>query len=176
MSDTVNPYQSPETAVEPVKVQAAQGALTETMLLSLKGASPWLRFIGVLGFIGSGLTVLSGLSFSAFIPLVGQVWDELPQAYQPFSDFLGAVLGGSMAVVCIGAGLLMFFPSLFAFRFGSKILDYLRSGADLDLEQAFKNNKSLWKFLGILCIVQLALIPLIIIGSIIAVVVLAIAT
>lgn len=173
MSDTVNPYQTPGETVQPVNLPSAQGALTETMLIHLKSASPWLKFIGVLGFIGSGLTALWGLSFSAFIPLVAQVWDEIPQAYQPFGAFIGAALGGSMALVCVGAGLLMFFPSLFAFRFGSKIQNYLRTGTDQDLELAFKNNKSFWKFIGILCIVQLALFPLIIIGSIIAAVALA---
>ena len=174
MSDAVNPYQSPEAVADPVSVPAAQGAITETMLIYLKGASPWLRFIGVLGFIGSGLTVLWGISFSAFVPIVGRVWDEIPQVYQPFTAFMGAaLLGGSMAVVCIGAGLLMFFPSLFVFRFGSKIQNYLRTGTDQDLEQAFRNNKSFWKFVGIICIIELAFIPLMIIGGIIVAVVVA---
>jgi hypothetical protein len=35
----------------------------------------------------------------------------------------------------------------------------LRSGGEQDLEQAFKYNKSLWKFSGILMIVYLAIVP-----------------
>ena len=36
----------------------------------------------------------------------------------------------------------------------------MRNGMDQDLEQAFRNNKSLWKFYGIICIICLAFIPL----------------
>ena len=174
MSDAVNPYQSPETQAVPVKPLISQGALTETMLIYLKGASPWLRFIGVMGFVGAGLTVLSGLSSFLFVPLMKQTWDEIP-GIGSFSGVLGVVLSGTMAVFCIGGGVLMFFPSLFIYRFGERIRSYLRTGTDQELEQAFKNNKSFWKFAGIICIIYLSFIPLAIIGAIIAAVVLALA-
>ena len=166
MSDAVNPYQSPETTAVPVKPLVAQGALTETMLIYLKGASPWLKFIGVLGFISAGLTALSGLSFLLFIPLMRQVWNEIP-GFEAFSGTVGTVFGGTMTVFSIGGGALMFFPSLFLYRFGEKIHSYLRTGTDQDLELAFKNNKSFWKFIGIICIISLAFIPLMIILGII---------
>ena len=165
MSDTLNPYQSPETIVIQEESPAVQGALTETMLIYLKGASPWLRFVGILGFIGAGLTVVTGFVFLVLIPLVRQFWDELPG----FETFSGVVFGASFAVFFVGGGVLMVFPSLFIYRFGEKIRAYLRTGAEEELELAFKNNRSLWKFAGIVCIVQLAFIPLTIIGSIIAV-------
>ena len=145
----------------------AQGTLTETMLIYLKGASPWLRFIGILGFISAGFSVLSGLGFIALVPLFGRLWTELPASFQPFSGIFSAAFGGSMVVFGLGGGVLMFFPSLFIYRFGEKIRSYLRSGTDQDLEMALKNNKSLWKFFGIICIVYLAFIPLMIVGSII---------
>jgi len=168
MSDAVNPYQSPETVSVPVKPLVAQGFLTETMLIYLKGASPWLRFVGIVGFITSGLTALSGLVFFAFLPLVKQLWDEIPGFEASFSGALGAVFGGGMAVLSIGAGVLIFIPALFVYRFGERIRSYLRTGMDQELEQAFKNNKFFWKFLGIICIVELAFFPLAIIGGIIA--------
>jgi uncharacterized membrane protein YjgN (DUF898 family) len=166
MSDAVNPYQSPETVAAPVKPLVAQGTLTETMLFYLKGASPWLRFIGILGFICSGLTVLGSISFLAFIPLIGQVWKEVP-GFEAFGGIFRAAFSGSMVALCIGGAVLMFFPSLFTYRFGEKIRSYLRNGTEQDLEQAFKNNKSLWKFYGIICIIYLAFIPLMVIIGII---------
>jgi len=170
MSDSVNPFESPEATVVPVK-SLAQGSLTETMLVYLKAASPWLRFIGILGFIGAGFMVLWGVIFVAIIPLMGtQTWSEIP-GFEDFSGFLGVAFGGSMVVLFLGMGVLVFFPSLFIYRFGEKIRSYIRSGSDQDLELAFKNNKSLWKFMGIFAIVELAFIPLMtVVGVIIAVV------
>ena len=173
MSDAENPYQSPEALAVPVKPLVSQGTLTETMLLYLKGASPWLRFVGVMGFVSAGLTAFWGLIFFAIVPLVGQIWDEIP-GLEVVGNALGMVFGGGIAVLCIGMGVLIFFPSLFIYRFGEKIRTYLRAGTEQELELAFKNNKSLWKFMGIVYIINLAFIPLLIIGSIIAAVVMAV--
>ena len=70
----------------------------------------------------------------------------------------------------IGAGVLMFFPAFFTYKFGVKIRAFTRTNSEQELELAFKNNKSLWKFNGILTIIGLAIIPLVIILGIIAVV------
>ena len=170
MSDAVNPYKSPETTAVSERPLFAQGNITEAMLIYLKGASPWLRFIGILGFISSGLTAIWSLLFTAFIPFIGQGLGNVPglETFTEVSGPLGAAFGGFFIVVILGAALLIFFPSLFAYRFGEKIRTYLRTGTDQDLELALKNNKSLWKFFGIVCIVYLAFVPLMIVISIIA--------
>ena len=164
MSDIVNPYQSPEATVVPDNVPAGQGTLTEAMLIQLKGASPWLRFVGVLGFIGAGFTILTGVVFFAIIPLITRSFAGL----DPFSGLMDAVFWVIIAVFCIIVGVLMVLPSLFMYRFGEKIRGYLRTGAEQELEAAFKNNRLLWKFIGIICIVSLASFPLMMIGSFIA--------
>ena len=173
MSDAENPYRSPEVTAFVGKPLAAQGALTETMLIYLKEASPWLRFIGIVGFIGAGVAALGGLSSLAIVPAMEQVWeqvgDEVP-GFEAFGDVFGSIFGGTMAVFSIGGAVFMFFPALFIYRFGEKIRSYLRTGMEQDLEQAFRNNKSFWKFVGIVCIIYLAIIPLMLVFSIIAVV------
>ena len=166
MSEAVNPYQSPETTAVPEKPLLAQGLLTEPMLIYLRGASPWLRFIGILGFVFAGLTVLWGILSSAFIPRMTRAWGGLPE-FETFSGFFAAAIGGTTVVFTVGLGALMFFPSLFIYRFGERIRSYLRTGTEQELEQAFKNNKSFWKFSGILCIIYLAFIPLAIVAAII---------
>ena len=166
MSSEVNPYQSPENPAVPEKPFVAQGMITETMIVYLKDASPWLRFIGILGFIGSGMTVLTGLSLFAAVPLLGRAFSEMADLGS-YSTAAGLAFSGTMMAYCLGAGVIMFFLSLFVYRFGEKIKSYIRSGAETDLEMAFKNNKNLWKFLGILCIISLAFIPMLIIGGIV---------
>jgi hypothetical protein len=170
MSDTATPYQSPETAVSPVKPLVAQGVLTETMLMYLKGASPWLRFIGIVGLIGCGLSVLGALTFFMMIPQLGNVLNRIP-GMEALGGDVGAAIGGTFGANLLGFAVLFFFPFYWVYNFGSKIRIYLRTGTDQDLENAFKNNKSLWRFMGILAIIILAFIPLMIIGGIIAVVV-----
>ena len=162
MSADANPYQSPQAEADPVQPLVSQGGLTEKMLVSLKEASPWLRFVGIVGFVSAGLWFLLGLVYSLLIPLI---WAETNVA---IAGAIGAVFGGSMAVLSIGVGVLVFFPSLYIYRFGEKIRNYLRTGMDQDLELAFRNNKSLWKFAGIICIISMAFTPVIIVGSIIA--------
>ena len=174
MSDAENPYRSPETTAVSERPLAAQGILTETMLIYLKGASPWLRLIGILGFISAGMTALWGLGSFAFVPLMRQAWDEIRDEMPEAFSGVFAAMGGTMAVFSIGVAALVFFPSLFVYRFGEKIHSYLRTGTEQDLEQAFRNNRSFWKFFGIVCIVFLAITPIIIVGGVIAAVAMAI--
>ena len=167
MSDIVNPYQSPEAVVVQDNVPAAQGALTEATLIQLKGASPWLRFVGILGFIWAGFTVLIGIVFLVLVPLFTQSIVGL----EPFDGIMDAVYWVIIAVFTIIAGGVMGLPALYMYRFGERIRGYLRTGAEQELETAFKNNRFFWKFTGIVCIVSLAFFPLTMIGSFVTVLV-----
>ena len=156
MSDYENPYKSPETSIVPEEPQGAGTALTETMLGYLKEASPWLRFMGILGFVGCGIMCLVGIISAIFSSVLSSLAGEL-----------GALPAGLISLFYIAGGALYFFPALFTYNFGVKIRNYQLSSSNEDLELAFKNNKSLWKFYGILAIVCLAFIPFLIILSII---------
>jgi hypothetical protein len=129
------------------------------MLRYLGEASPWLRFVGILSFIGCGLMVFGGIIAAIVLYAVSGADSE-------FGEFPAVILG----LVYIASGALVFFPARFIYSFGSKIRGYLLSRSGEDLEEAFRNNKSFWKFCGICSIVCLALIPLGIIGSLIAVI------
>ena len=172
MSDTVNPFKGPETVAAPLSPLTAQGTLTETMLKYLKNASPWLRFIGVLGFIGSGITVLWGIISMAFGSFTWRVLKEIP-GFKPLSEISstgGTALMLLTGLLTFGMAAIIFIPALFTYKFGSMIRSYLRTGADQDLELALKSNKSLWKFRGIIYIIYLAFVPLtVVIGIIVAV-------
>ena len=165
MSNIENPYQSPETTSIPLSTIPSQGNLTETMLVYLKGASPWLRFVGIMGFISTGIMVIWGIASIALLSIFSQLWYS---SYDYFAPGAGMMIGSITGIAIIGSSALIFFPSLFIYRFGSKIKKYLESGNDIELEQAFKNNKSLWKFAGILIIVNIAIIPVMLIIAVIA--------
>jgi hypothetical protein len=154
MSD--NPYQSPQTGV--TAPQGSSGTLTETMAFYLKGASPWLRFLGVLGFIGCGILAVIGIVtlivMPSLVPEIGEAWSS--------------IAGTSLGSLYIILGVVGFFPARFIYKFGTKIRGFLWSNSEQELELAFKYNKSFWKFSGIVTIVYLAIIPAAIVIGIIA--------
>ena len=135
----------------------------------LKGASPWLRFIGIVGFVISGFTALWGLAIFLIFLLSGGFLDSLASEMGDFGLLGGlwGAIGGMAGLFTIGIAALIFFPSFFTYRFGDKIRRYLQTGTDGELEEAFKNNKSLWKFNGIVYIISLAFIPVTVIVSLI---------
>jgi hypothetical protein len=153
--DSNNPYQIPQAAIEPVKPLAAGGLLTEIMLKHLKAASPWLRFIGILSYIGCGFMALGGLVVMIIDLLLSERFNAISPAFDNFGQGMGAALGAVYLVF----GLVLFIPVRFLYRFGSKIRSYFISHAEQELEEALKNNKSFWKFCGICAIIQLAIIP-----------------
>jgi hypothetical protein len=156
MTDDVNLYQSPQSPANPAADNT--GRMTETMLRYLRGASPWLRFIGVIGFIYCGILVLGGV-VSFFSSLFTEViWRGVP-GVEGYEDFLRIFFGVFMGFYFIIFAALAFFPALFTYNFGARIRSYLQSGMDQDLEAALRNNKSLWKFVGVLVIISLAFIP-----------------
>ena len=168
MSDTVNPYQSPEADTKTVSPLVSQSSLTEPMMKYLNEASPWLRFLGVVGFIGSGLMVAGGLLCLVIMPLAKGILNAASDFFS-FSAVLDPFipLMAVYALYFIGAGTLMFFPALFTYRFGERIRSFFQTNSEGELELAFRNNRSLWKFKGILTIIGLAAFPVIIIITII---------
>jgi hypothetical protein len=157
MSD--NPYQSPQTLAGTAESVLSSGAITETMVYYLKGAAPWLRFLGIIGFIGCGILVVSGL-----VMLIA-----MPSFIQDIA-VLGSLAGASVGGLYIVLGVVGFFPTRFIYCFGARIRNFLRNNSEQELEQAFKYNKSFWKFSGIVTIIYLAIIPIAIVIGIIAVI------
>lgn len=159
MAENENPYESPGTDMSSVKVTASGGVLTATMVRHLKEASPWIRFLGILSFIVCGLLALFAIAMIV-VPGLSGLTDEMPS--------WGTGLGVGMGLFYLVVAVVMFFPARYLHRLGSKLRDYGKSGSEADLETAFRNNKSFWKFCGIMAIVYLSLIPVFIVVAAVA--------
>ncbi|QQO10484.1 hypothetical protein [Breznakiella homolactica] len=160
MSDSINPYESPKSDIAAAGPAFSAGSLNETMLRYLKEASPWLRFVGILGFIMCGFMAVGGIVVIFTAPFLTSLTESVG------SSFGVAAAGASMGVLYIIMAVIFFFPAKFVYFFGVKIRNYLQNNSDQELELALKNNKSLWKFYGIVCIIYLAIIPIFIIIAI----------
>jgi hypothetical protein len=112
-----------------------------------------MRFIGILGFISSGFFAFVGLLLffvpTALVSLSG----ELAEAGLAF-------VGGAFAgLIYIGLAALGFLPARFLYRSGAGMRRFARTGSGAELEEALRCNKAFWKFVGIVLIIQLALVP-----------------
>ena len=126
--------------VEDSSIEANSFAITESMLTSLRQTRPWVKFLSILGFVTIFLVVVSGI-VNMFV-------------------FSKAALGGSyglaifMGAINILMGVLYFFPSFFLFKFASSIARLSDGGGAGELEEALSNQKSFWKFVGIMTLVM----------------------
>ena len=155
-----NPYESPQAEIGAVN-PLTDRVITENAIYYLRGVSPWLRFIGIAGFVGLGISVVSMLIFT--FGLSSMIPDS--------SDFAAfKFMGPGMFIVYLPILAIFFFPVLYMFRFGKYLKSYLYTNDNNDLETAFKNNKSLWTFFGVILIIWLAIMALVLFGSIITVI------
>ncbi len=127
--------------------------VSEEMLGALRSTRPWVMFLAILGFVVLAFMILGSL----FLIVVGNVMTH--QANMP------AFFGPGIGVVELLLALVYLFPCLYLLRYGIAIGNIPGSGQDA-MEQALKQQKSFWKFMGILMIILLALYVLIFIGAI----------
>ncbi len=153
MSDNINPYESTQVDLDGQKPLVARGFFTETMITYLKAASPWLRFLGILGLIGAGFCIFFGVLAFVLRPFFTQ---ELDSTIAGLSGLVTSTFGISYIVM----GIIYIFPAKYLYNFGSKMNFFVKTKNEQAMETALKNNKSYWKFNGILVIISLAAFPI----------------
>ena len=118
--------------------------LTKQSLSYLNETRKWTMFLAILGFVFLGIMVIFSLSFSAIFSSFSGEQAELP--------FPGFLIG---FIYLILAGV-YFFPILYLYKFSSFIKDGILNSSSDQINLAFQNLKSHYKFMGILVIVMLA--------------------
>ena len=148
-------YQEMET-IQPEKNETEQETntlkITSEITSQLNDAGKWGKFLAIVGFVMMGFMVLSGFVMSivmAFIPLPSK--DMFP-----FPPFLFGIFYFLVAILYL-------FPVLYLYRFSTGIKQALLMKDQGRLTNAFFNLKALYRFIGILTIVFLALYPIIIV-------------
>lgn len=129
--------------------------LTEEINHNLHSAGKWSQFLAILGFIGVGFLVLSGITMSvvmAFIP------NSTANIF-PFPLFLL----GFLYIIFAGV---YFLPVLYLYRFSSSIKQAVALKKQDQLSSAFNNLRAHYKTFGIIMIVFMCLYPILIIGMV----------
>lgn len=133
----LNPYHNQTDPLANVPV-------TPLMIEHLRGTKPWVRFISIVLFISSALIFLGGFAM-IFLGSSSRIYGGF-----------GAIIG----VVYILFGILYLAPAYFLHQYASSINDFLQGGGDSAMENALGNQKSFWRFSGILTLVIICLYAL----------------
>ncbi|MDR1727268.1 MAG: DUF5362 family protein [Acidobacteriota bacterium] len=125
-------------------------ALTEEALGHLLKTRPWVRLFGVLAFIGTGCMVLGGLAMFGIGLLALAAPDAFSMQGTPGVSAAPLVM---MGLLYFAFGFLYIPIGLFLNRYAGGITDLEHDRTAASLENALKNQKSFWRYLGILTIV-----------------------
>jgi hypothetical protein len=111
--------------------------------------SKWARFLAIIGVIGIGLIII-------FCTLFIINPHKIPDG--DVTDTVSATEDTRAGLVfMLFFAVLYFFPCYFILRFSGKMKDALNTGNGVSLNEAFKNLKIAFRYVGILTIIFLVL-------------------
>lgn len=123
--------------------------LLQETIQNLNETRKWTNFLSIMGFIFIGLMILIAFAVSSMMTTMADGESALP--------FSGTVLGFVYLIIAF----IYFFPILYLYRFSKYTKKALETKNSNDLNEAFKNLKSHYRFMGIITIVMIALYALI---------------
>jgi hypothetical protein len=126
-------------------------SITSAAASYLKETAGWGKFLAIVGFVCTGLMVIAGFFVGSMMASMGQE--------NPFGSYFG--------VIYVALGVLYFFPALYLFKYYDKMKKALATKNTEELTAAFENEKSMFKFMGILMIILLGSYALVFVGAIV---------
>lgn len=162
-----NPYSAPTSNPSGREsLGFSQEGVTQGVVSQLARTKGWVRFLGVLGFIGACLALLGGLGMMGAAGFMGKAMAAQPQSAQVkgFGEGLFYALGIGYLIF----GFLMFYPSLKLNQYASAIARLIYTGKAEDLADAIERQRAYWKFTGmmlaLMLVMSLAFIGIAIVG------------
>jgi len=123
--------------------------ITSESRMYLAETAKWAKFLAIVGFVFLGIMVLFGLFFSTIMGgMMAGFGDEASA---------GAInaMGGFMGIMYVVIALIYFFPCYYLLKFANQTKAALANNDTHTLTDAFKNHKSVYKFMGIFMIIIL---------------------
>jgi hypothetical protein len=146
-----NPYQAPHAPLDAhhAGVQRGEGQATQLTIEHLRGTSPWVLFLSILGFIIAGFSVLGGLGTMIMVPIA--------MTTAPSSGDQTGMAAGMGIIVATGLfylvmGVAYGVGSYFLVKYTQSIGRLVASGLVSDVEEALAAQRMFWKSAGIITI------------------------
>ena len=146
----MNPYMPPaDPAAAHLPPSEGRPGVTELAVELLRQTKPWVQLVAILTLLFAGFMGLGGLAMIA-VSALG------PRTGGPEIAVFG--------VVYLPLAALYVYPGVKLWKYGSAIQRLSASRDAVDLEAALREQKSFWKFTGILAIVAGLLYVLVFVG------------
>lgn len=120
--------------------QESYGPITPLMIEHLRATKPWVRLMSIILFISVALIFL-GAGIILLMP----------------TGMGGSGFSLLIAVVYLALGALYLFPAYFLHQYASSIRNLEQGGGDVAMEEALRNQKSFWRFVGITTLVVICI-------------------
>lgn len=135
--------------------------IDSTIQVHLKEAASWGKFLGMIGFVYSGLIAV-GAIFAATM---------LTKFSSSYSGTVGGgsvLAGGGVGIIYLAMAGVVFFMSMYLFRFAKNTQQAVKTNDQEALAVAFSNLKIYFRFAGIITVIALIFTVLGVIGVLIA--------
>lgn len=117
------------------------GQVPPGSIQALRETRPWVLFLAILGIIGTGFMILA----AGGMLLTG--------TFMAANSGMPAGMMAGMAVAYVVMALLYLYPIIKLFKYCGAIKQLSQTGSATDLDQALREQKSFWKFVGIVAII-----------------------
>ena len=160
-----NPYSAPVPS-SPYEVSRGGASMVSAAAVAqLAATKPWVRLISVVIFVGAGFMLLGAL----FMLMAGGASMMAAAKSQGAPSALAGSMGGILAALYAVLAFLYIFPGLKLWKYASAIGRLIQSGGENDLVDALNQQRSFWKFTGMIVLIMLVIYIVAIIVGIAAV-------
>ena len=129
----------------------------------LQETARWGKFLSIMGFILCALIAFGGIYYSTRLSSFSR-----SEGYE-ITPVNAAGLGTIVAFGSIIFGVIYFFPCLFLLRFANQMKTALNANEQQRLNTAFLNLKSMFRYVGIITIIVLAIYGLLVVISLLGI-------
>ena len=160
-----DPYSSPAENPSGSNLASA-GLVSAAAVQQLAATKPWVRFISVMTFIGAGFMSLgaAGMAMMGAMGVTGAMGAS--SRNQVANPFVGG-MGFGVAALYMVLAIVYLFPGVKLWKYVTAIAELIRTGRDEDLVAALNQQRSFWKFMGIMMIIMICLYILATVGVVI---------
>lgn len=145
-----NPYSSPAANLFGSTSGTSVESVSAGVINQLKRTKPWVRFFGVLLWIGVAFMLLASVAMILGGSTMGAVMEKTNPGLP--SGFMAGI--GALYILMAA---LYVYPALKIWKYGTWIGKLVASGSNADLEEALNQQRGFWKFIGIMMIILLVI-------------------